>query len=140
MYYTKQFGCTACKVIIRLTFYDIGIIKGMVLFAIAAQCVRSARVHIAIFATAALCVRSSHVRYYSVCGHLKYGIARYSSALCLKCGIIQYTCVAFYDSATQCVRSFYVRHYTIWQLSVSGYHTFGFMQYGNTVWLHRSTV
>ena len=33
----------------------------MVLFAIVAQSVRSARVHIALFATAALCVRSSHV-------------------------------------------------------------------------------
>ena len=56
----------------------------MALFAITAQCVRSARVHIALFATAALCVRSSHVRYYSVCGHLMYGIAQYSRALCLK--------------------------------------------------------
>ena len=56
----------------------------MVLFAIAAQCVRSARVHIALFVTAALCVRSPHVRYYSVCGHLMYGIAQYSSALFLK--------------------------------------------------------
>ena len=90
----------------------------MVLFAIAAQCVRSARVHFALFATAALCVRSSHVRSYSVCGHLMYGIARYSSALCLKCGIIQYTCTAFYDLATQCVKSLYVRHYTTWQRSV----------------------
>ena len=77
----------------------------MVLFAMAAQCVRSAGVHIALFARATLCVRSSHVRYYSVCGHLKYGIARYSSALCLKYGIIQYTCTAFYDLLTQCVRS-----------------------------------
>ena len=112
----------------------------MVLFAIAAKCVRSARVHIALFATAALCVRSSHVWYYSVCGHLMYGIARYSSALCLKYGITQYTCIAFYDSATQCVGSLYVRHYTIWQRNVSGYHTYGFKQYGNTVWLHRNTV
>ena len=96
--------------------------------------------HFALFTTATLCVRSSHVRSYSVCGHLKYGIARYSSALCLKCGIIQYTCTAFYDLAAQCVRSLYVKHYTIWQRSVSGYHTYGFMQYGNTVWLHRSTV
>ena len=112
----------------------------MVLFAIAAHCVRLSRVHIALFATAALCVRSSHVRYYSVCGHLMYGIARHSSALCLKCGIIQYTCTAFYDLATQCVRSLYVRHYTIWQRSASGYNTFGFIQYGNSVWLHSSTV
>ena len=81
----------------------------MVLFAIAAQCVRSALVHIALFATAALCVRSPHVRYYAVCGHLLYGIARYSSALCLKYGIIQCTCIAFYDLATQCVRLLYVR-------------------------------
>ena len=74
--------------------------------------------HIALFATAALCVRLSHVRYYSVCGHLMYGIARYSSALCLKCGIIQYTCIAIYDLAKQCVRSLYVKHYTTRQRSV----------------------
>ena len=80
----------------------------MALFTIAAQYVRSARVHIALFATAAQCVRSSHVRY-SVCGHLMYGIARYSRALFLKYGITQYTCIAFYDLATQCVRSLYVR-------------------------------
>ena len=48
----------------------------MELLAIAAKCVRSAGVHIALFATAALCVRSSHVRSYFVCGHLMYGIAR----------------------------------------------------------------
>ena len=96
--------------------------------------------HIALFATAALCVRSSHVRYYAVCGHLMCGIARHSSALCLKCGIIQYTGVAFYDLATQSVKSLYVGRYTIWQRSVLGYHTCGFIQYGNTVWLHGSTV
>ena len=65
--------------------------------------------YIALFVTAALRVRSSHVRYYSVCGHLMYGIARYSSALCLKCGIIQYTCTAFYDLATLCVRSLFCK-------------------------------
>ena len=90
--------------------------------------------------TEAQCVRSLHVRYYSVCGDLMYGIARYSNALCLKCGIIQYTCIEFYDLATQYVMSLYLRHYTTWQHSVSGYHTYGFMQYGNTVWLHSSTV
>ena len=90
----------------------------MVLFAIVAQCVRSARVHIALFARAALCARSSHVRTYSVCGHFMYGIARCSCALCLKCGIIQYTCIAIYDLAKQCAKLLYVRHYTIWQRSV----------------------
>ena len=74
--------------------------------------------HFALFATAALCVRSSHVRSYSVLGHLMYGIARYSSALCLKYGITRYTCVAFYDLATQSVKSLYVGHYTIRQRSV----------------------
>ena len=112
----------------------------MVLFAIAAQCVRSALVHIALFATAALCVRSSDVRYYSVCGHLLYGIARYSRALCLKCGIIQCTCIVFYDLATQCVRSLYVIHFTLWKRSVYGYNLYGFILHGNIVWLHFCTV
>ena len=118
-----------------MAFYDIGIIKYS---SIACKVwyysrVRSARVYIALFVTAALRVRSSHVRYYSVCGHLMYGIAPYNSVLCLKCGIIQCTRIAFYDLAKQCVKSLYVKHYTIWQRSVSGYHTYGFIQYGNTV-------
>ena len=125
-----------------MAFYGIGIIKYS---SIACKVwyysrVRSARVYIALFVTAALRVRSSHVRYYSVCGHLMYGIAPSNSVLCLKCGIIQCTRIAFYDLAKQCVKSLYVKHYTIWQRSVSGYHTYGFIQYGNTVWLHRSAV